>query len=75
MFENLQDIDEKLGVLESQLSDPEFVNDQKRYQKVVREHATVSKLAALYGEYQDLFKSKKENLELIRDARRSVEPG
>ena len=50
MFANLQDIDEKLHMLERQLSDPELVSDQQRYREVVREHSLVAKLAELQGE-------------------------
>ncbi|PIE59854.1 MAG: peptide chain release factor 1 [Desulfobulbus propionicus] len=67
MFENLRDIDDKLGLLESQLSDPDFVNDQKKYQQVAREHAMVSRLSELYEEYLSLQREQKENQELIRD--------
>ncbi len=67
MFENLRDIDDKLGVLESQLSDPELVHNQEKYQKVVREHSTVSKLAELYGEYCSLIDEQEEHKALIRD--------
>ena len=51
MFENLADIHEKLSALERQLSDPELVNNQKKYQEVVRDHSRVSKLNELYAEY------------------------
>ena len=49
MFPNLQDIDEKLHMLERQLSDPELVGDQQRYREVVREHSLVAKLAELHA--------------------------
>lgn len=67
MFENLRDIDEKLGVLESRLSDPQLVNDQKQYREVVREHSVVSKLAALYSEYTTLCEEQDEHKEIIRE--------
>ncbi|PID71758.1 MAG: peptide chain release factor 1 [Desulfobulbus propionicus] len=67
MFENLRDIDDRLSVLEHQLSDPQLANDQKKYQEVVREHSTVSKLAALYGEYRNLLDEQEEHKAMIRD--------
>ena len=67
MFENLRDIDEKLSVLEHQLSDPQLANNQKEYQEVVREHSTVSKLAVLYGEYARLLEEQDEHTAMIRD--------
>ncbi|PIE63735.1 MAG: peptide chain release factor 1 [Desulfobacterales bacterium] len=67
MFENLRDIDDRLSVLEHQLSDPQLANDQKKYQEVVREHSTVSRLAALYGEYRNLLDEQEEHKAMIRD--------
>ena len=67
MFENLRDIDEKLSVLEHQLSDPQLANNQKEYQEVVREHSTVSKLAVLYDEYTRLVEEQDEHTAMIRD--------
>ncbi|WP_028579831.1 peptide chain release factor 1 [Desulfogranum japonicum] len=67
MFDNLRDIDEKLAVLEHQLSDPALVQDQKKFQKVVREHSTVSKLASLYGKYLALCQEMDDNKALIKD--------
>jgi peptide chain release factor 1 len=67
MFENLADIHEKLSALESRLSDPELVNDQKKYQEVVRDHSRVSKLSTLYDEYTRVLRELEENRELLRD--------
>lgn len=67
MFENLRDIDDRLSVLEHQLSDPQLANDQKKYQEVVREHSSVAKLAALYGEYRNLLEEQEEHKTMIRD--------
>ena len=67
MFENLADIHEKLSALESQLSDPELVSNQKKYQEVVRDHSRVSRLTDLYNKYTKVRKDLDENLELIRD--------
>ncbi len=51
MFDNLADINDKLSALERQLSEPELVHNQKKYQEVVREHSRVSKLSELYNSY------------------------
>lgn len=67
MFENLADIHEKLSALEGQLSDPELVNNQKKYQEVVRDHSRVSKLNELYVEYTRVRQDLEDNRELIRD--------
>ena len=83
MFDNLRDIDEKLGELERQLADPMLVNDQRRYRGVVREHAQVAKIAELYGMYtsvcdqisdsQDLIRSEQDDPELVALAKEELE--
>jgi len=67
MFENLSDINEKRETLEMQLSDPELVGDQEKYQKVVREHSHVSKLSELYNSYCSVCQDLEENTELIQN--------
>ena len=83
MFDNLRDIDEKLSVLERQLSDPQLVSDQGRYLQVVREHANVAKMAELYSAYtrireqiadnQELIKSEQDDPDLVELARAEIE--
>lgn len=63
-FEDLQD---KLNQLEGRLSDPELVNDQKEYQKVVREHAQLSKLNLLYEELKQVQADIIDNRALVKD--------
>lgn len=67
MFENLTDIDVKLEELEQQLSDSSLINDQKKYQEVVREHAHVSKLTELYRKYQATQRDIAGSRELLKD--------
>ncbi len=67
MFENLVDIHEKLSALERQLSDPELVHNQKKYQEVVRDHSRVSKLNGMYVEYCSVRQDLKDNQELIHN--------
>jgi len=73
MFERLVDIDEKLGLLEQQLSDPELIHDRKRYQQVVRDHSQVLKLHDLYTSYKSVQQELEENRGLIRDEADDVE--
>ena len=67
MFENLNEIGEKRISLEMQLSDPEIVADQKKYQKLVREHAQVAKLDELYKQYLTICRDLKENGEILQN--------
>ena len=67
MFENLNDIAEKRVSLEMQLSDPDVVSDQKKYQKLVREHSHVVKLDELYNQYCTVCRDLEENEEILRN--------
>lgn len=68
MFESLVDLRNKLSALERQLSDPELVHQQKKYQEVVREHARVAKLSVAYATYSKIEQDLAENSELIQEA-------
>lgn len=52
MFEKFADLEDKISHLEGRLSDPQLVSDQKEYQKVVREHTTLTRLNDKYLEYK-----------------------
>lgn len=67
MFENLADIHEKLNALERQLSEPDLVSNQKKYQEVVRDHSRVSKLKEIYDEYTGVLADIEENRDLIQN--------
>jgi peptide chain release factor 1 len=73
MFENLIDIHEKLSALERQLSDPELVKNQTKYQEIVCDHSRVSKLSELYTAYTKVRRDLEDNRELIRDADKDQE--
>lgn len=64
LFENLE---EKLAHLEGRLSDPALVNDQKEFQKVVREHAHLSKLNSLYSELKQVRRDMLDNKAILHD--------
>jgi peptide chain release factor 1 len=73
MFENLADIDDKLALLEHKLSDPSLVSDQKKYQKIVREHSNISKLQRLHSKYQEILRRIAENRQLVLEEADDVE--
>jgi len=68
MLDRLADIHEKLSALERQLSEPELVQDQKKYQEVVRDHARVARLCALHEEHEKAGRDLTESRELLRNA-------
>jgi peptide chain release factor 1 len=68
MFERLADIHEKLSFLERQLAEPDLVQDQKKYQEVVRDHARTARLCGLHEEYEKAGQHLAESRELLRAA-------
>ncbi len=67
MFEKFADLEEKISHLEGRLSDPELVTNQKEYQKVVREHAHLTKLNGIYSEYRHVQNELENNKILLQD--------
>ncbi|MDK9708613.1 MAG: peptide chain release factor 1 [Desulforhopalus sp.] len=67
MFERFADLDDKISDLEGRLSDPQLVNNQKEYQKVVREHSHLAKLNAKYREYMKVQQEIQENKAILFD--------
>jgi peptide chain release factor 1 len=64
VFENLV---EKLEHLESRMADPALVGNQQEFQKVVREHAQLSKLHALHTELIQVRKDIADNRSILQD--------
>jgi peptide chain release factor 1 len=73
MFDKFTDLEDKISHLEGRLSDPALVTDQKEYQKVVREHAHLSKLNRKYLEYRKVRHDIEENRSLLHDEREDPE--
>jgi len=67
MFEKFADLDDKISDLEGRLSDPALVNNQKEYQKIVREHARLVKLDTVYKEFCKVNQDIKDNKAIIHD--------
>ncbi len=67
MFGKFEDLEEKLSRLEGRLSDPELVNNQKEYQRVVREHSHLNKLHELHRRYRRVQADIVDNQSLMRD--------
>lgn len=73
MFEVFENLEEKLANLEGRLSDPALVNDQKEFQKVVREHSHLSRLNTLYAEYRQVQKDIVETRTILHDEGEDLE--
>lgn len=60
-----EDIKKKFSDLESRLSDPVLMNDQKEMVKVSQEHATLRDVVAQINAYERILSNIKENKEII----------
>jgi len=66
MLEKLDYIVEKYNDLSLKISDPEVINDQKLWQKLIKEHADLTPIVTKYKEYKDA-------LQAIADAKEMLE--
>lgn len=66
MFEQFENLDEKLVDLEGKLADPGILADQKEYGRIAREHAQVTKLHGLYEQYKKVEKELAESRDLLK---------
>lgn len=73
MLDKFKDVDEKLASLEGRLADPSLMGNQSAYQKVVKEHAQMSRLAELSGGYRRLLQEIEDNRSIIHDDREDEE--
>lgn len=70
MFDKLQFVEEKYQELNGKISDPEIINDQPIWQKLMKEHAELEPVVMKYREYikaKEQIKDSKEILETSGD--------
>jgi peptide chain release factor 1 len=68
MFEKLKGVKERFLEIERHLSDPDIVKDRQAYQKLIREHAELSKIVSVFNEYQQILQGIEDSTELLQDA-------
>lgn len=73
MLDRFHDIDDKLADLEGRLSDPALINNQQEYQKVVKEHAHLSRLSELIRSYKNIEQQIDGNRLLLQDDKEDPE--
>ncbi len=66
MFEQFENLDEKLLDLEVKLADPGTLADQKEYGRIAKEHAHITKLHELYEQFKKINKELAESRELLK---------
>ncbi len=73
MYDKFEDLEEKISHLEGRLSDPSLMDDQKKYQEVVREHSHLSRLNEIYSAYKKVEKAFSDNQAIIHDPKEDSE--
>ncbi len=73
IFDKFADLDDRIDDLEGRLSDPALVQNQKEYQKVVREHSHLGKIRTILNKYRQVEEQIEENRLLAHDEREDAE--
>ena len=68
MFEDLKDVEERFDRIETELSRPEVIKDQRLYQQTMRQHAELSKVVSVYRRLKRLKSDEEGAQELLRDS-------
>ena len=67
MFEKLAGVEDRLQELEQMLSDPKVVNNREAYQRLIREHAEISPIIAVFREFKRVDRELDDSVELLHD--------
>ncbi len=63
--EKFDELEEKYNKLNKKISDPEVMNDTDKYQKLLKQHASLKKIVKKYGEYKKVLAGVQEAEEII----------
>ncbi|MEZ0536308.1 peptide chain release factor 1 [Caldicellulosiruptoraceae bacterium PP1] len=66
MIDKLSAIEEKYIILEKKISDPEIISNNTEWQKLVKEHSSLTPIVEKYREYKKVHDTIKEAEELLR---------
>ena len=67
MFSKIAEIEKRLNSLEADLSRPEVIKDQNRYQKYAKEHSLLAPIVISYRTYLDLLNEIEGNKLILND--------
>lgn len=67
MLEQLKGVEERFLEIEKRLSEPEIAQDRQAYQALMREHAELNKIVAVFNEYKKALQGIDESTELLQD--------
>ena len=67
MIEKLKGIEDRFIQIEKLLSDPAVINDQKKYQDLLKEHGELNKIVPVFREFEKVQADLDEAKELLKD--------
>ena len=67
IFEQLQGLVDRYDEIQELMSDPEVINDTKRYMALTKEEADMREVVSKFREYNDAVQAIKDNEEMIAD--------
>ncbi|WP_042278024.1 peptide chain release factor 1 [[Clostridium] dakarense] len=67
MLKKLEVLEDKYKELNEKISDPEIINDQKTWQKLMKEHSDLEPIVMKYKEYRDVLNAIKESKEILQE--------
>lgn len=67
MLKKLEVLEDKYKDLTEKISDPEIINDQKTWQKYMKEHSDLEPIVMKYREYNDVLNRIKESKEILQE--------
>ena len=67
MLERLNFIENKYEELSIKISDPTIIADQKKWQKLCREHAELEEIVIKYREYKEALQDLEDNKEMLKE--------
>ncbi len=65
MFDKLEELVEKLDQIMKELSDPDVVNDQNRFRKLMKEQSDLTPIVEKYKEYKQAKQDEEESLMIL----------
>ncbi len=67
MFKKLEELEKKYEELNKNLSDPEIITNQSKFQECAKMHSDISKSVLKYKEYKNIIKEIEENSKLFSE--------
>jgi peptide chain release factor 1 len=67
MLDKLQALEDKFEDLSHMISDPEIINDQARWQKLIKEHASLEQIVENYRGYKEVLQGIEDSKAMLED--------